>query len=51
MLVSLRRMVPAPKNLTPVTIWVATLDWSAVSNPKAETIVKSAEPTATRDNV
>ena len=51
MLVPLRRMVPAPKNPTPVTIWAATLDWSAVSNPKAETIVKSAEPTATRDNV
>ena len=47
MLVPLRRMVPAPKNPTPVTIWTATLDWSAVSNPKAETIVKSAEPPET----
>ena len=50
-LVPLRKMVPAPKNPTPVTIWAATLDWSAVSNPRAETIVKSAEPTATRDNI
>ena len=51
MLLPLRRMVAAPKNPTPVTIWAATLDWSAVSNPKAETIVKSVEPPATRDNV
>jgi len=51
MLRPLRKMVPAPKNPTPVTIWAATLDWSAVSNPKAEIIVNSAEPTATIDNV
>ena len=51
MLVPLRRVVPAPKNPTPVTIWAATLDWSAVSNPKAEIIVNIAEPRHTNDSV
>ncbi len=40
----LRKIVPAPKNPTPVTIWAATLDWSADSKPNAEIIVNSAEP-------
>lgn len=51
MLVPLRRMELAPRKPTPVTIWAATRDWSAVSNPKVEIMVNSAEPTATKDSV
>ncbi len=42
MVTPLLRMVPAPRKPTPVTIWAATRDWSAVSNPKAETTVNRA---------
>lgn len=49
--VPLRMMVPVPKKPTPVTIWAATRDGSAVSKPNDETMVKSAAPTATRDSV
>ena len=51
MVTPLRRIVPAPKKPTPVTIWAATLDWSAVSNPKAEIMVNKSEPRATNYKV
>ena len=51
MITPLRRILPAPRMPPPVTIWAATLDWSAVSNPKAEIIVNIAEPRHTNDSV
>ena len=51
MVTPLRRIVPAPRKPTPVTIWAATLDWSAVSNLKAKIIVNIAEPRHTNDRV
>ena len=51
MLPPLRRIVPAPKKPTTVTICAATLDWPSVSKPKLDMMVKRAEPTATNDSV
>ena len=51
MITPLRRIVTATRKPTPVTVWAATLDWSTVSNPKAEIVVNIAEPKHTNDSV
>jgi len=43
-----RKMAPAPRKPTPVTIWAAMRDWSGPSKPMIDATEKMAAPTPTR---